>query len=182
MKTTLVIILLASSALAQDEAAMNRAKAACGPISAEFEVTADKEQHPIAQPQANKALVYVVSVEHRNLGLYCLGNCGSITKVGLDGAWIGANRSSSYLFFPVEPGEHHLCTTWQAANKRFRDQTSLTSFTAEPGRTYYFRTAVIDLSGNLLMFNSIDLEPVNNDEGQLLVASSPFASFHPKNK
>jgi hypothetical protein len=29
-------------------------------------------------------------------------------------------------------------------------------------------------------FYSIDLEPVNDDEGQLLVAASPFSVFHQK--
>jgi hypothetical protein len=182
MKTLSMIILLASSAFAQDQTAMAGAKAACGPIDAEFDVTTDQGQHPVAQPQAGKALVYVVEDQQQNSATHCWGNCGSITKLGLDGAWMGANRGSSYLFFSVEPGEHHLCTTWQTSHNRFRDQASLVSFTAESGHTYYFRARVIGLAGNMLIFNSLDLEPVNNDEGQLLVASSPVSIFHQKGK
>ena len=54
---------------------------------------------------------------------FVIGGCLT-TKVALDGAWIGANHSNSYLAFAVAPGERHLCVNWQSHFrshvKRFR--------------------------------------------------------------
>jgi len=173
-----VVVLFALSAFAQDQAAIASAEAACGPSGIQFEVSADKSQRPAPKPEPGKALIYVVEDERRDL-LPCLGNCGDITKFGMDGKWLGANRGSSYFFVSVDPGEHHLCATWQKGGTRAQDRTSLLSFTAEPANTYYFRvraTAMAPPTG----FYSIDLEPVNHDEGQLLVAASVFSTFHQK--
>lgn len=178
MKILLAVVLFALSAFAQDQAAIASAEAACGPTRIQFEVSADKSQHSAPKPEPGKALVYIVEDERQDLPP-CLGNCGDITKFGIDGRWIGANRGSSYFFFSIDPGEHHLCATWDKGGTRAQDRTSLLRFTAEPGDTYYFRvrvTAMAPPTG----FYSIDLEPVNHDEGQLLVAASAFSTFHPK--
>jgi hypothetical protein len=96
------------------------------------------------------------------------------TRVGLDGAWIGANRGDSYFFFPVEPGEHHLCSDWHVGFVAGGGtKVSLASFTAEAGKTYYFRVRTM---GAKDMGNILDLDPVNSDQGQFLVASSAFSS------
>src|ERR1019366_9119074 len=44
----------------------------------------------------------------------------ALTKVGLDGAWVGANQGSSYFFFATTSGEHHLCVTGNRAWRRVR--------------------------------------------------------------
>jgi hypothetical protein len=51
----------------------------------------------------------------------------------------------------------------------------LANLTAEAGRVYYFRIRVF-------AFNqvAIDLDPVNTDQGQYLVASSKMSESHPK--
>jgi hypothetical protein len=178
MKSLLVIALLTASAFAQDVAAIATAESACGPKEVQFDVQTDKSQHPAPKPEAGKALVYVVEDQRSDLRR-CLGNCGHITNLAMDGKWMGANRGSSYFFFSVEPGEHHLCATWLYGGKRAQDRESLASLTAEPGHTYYFRvraTVMPPPAG----FYSLDLELVNDDEGALLVAASPLSTVHPK--
>jgi len=65
--------------------------------------TNDK-QRPGAPPEAGKALVYIFEdMVH-----------GPTMRVGLDGAWIGANKGKSYFFFSVHPGDHQVCTNWQS--------------------------------------------------------------------
>jgi hypothetical protein len=63
------------------------------------------------------------------------------TRFGIDGTWIGANGYRSYFFFPGEPGDHRLCTTVQSRFERVvKGSAAATSFSAEAGKTYYFRT------------------------------------------
>lgn len=178
MKILLAVVLFALSAFAQEQAAIASAEAACGPTGIQFEVSADKSQHPAPKPEPGKALVYIVEDERRDLRP-CLGKCGHITKFGMDGKWLGANQGSSYFFVFVEPGEHHLCAAWEKGGTRPQDRTSLLSFTAESGGTYYFRVRTTAMAPPTY-FYSIDLEPVNTDEGQLLVAASVFSACHQK--
>lgn len=60
MKTFLVIVLLAAPLFAQDQAAAARTAAGCGPNEIKFTVKTDKDQHPMAQPEAGKAIVLCV--------------------------------------------------------------------------------------------------------------------------
>jgi hypothetical protein len=101
MKSVLVMMLLAVSAFAQEQP--GTVAAACGPKEA-FAVKLDQSQHTLAQPEPGRARVYFV----QDIGaVNCLGGCG--TKIGLDGAWAGANKQNSYFSVSVEPGEHHVC-------------------------------------------------------------------------
>jgi hypothetical protein len=60
LRTALVVLLFASPALAQDSAANALAAAGCGANEVHFDVKTNKKQHPTAQPDAGKALVYVI--------------------------------------------------------------------------------------------------------------------------
>lgn len=181
MKTLITLLLLSAlvvPALTQDEAAIVAAKAACSRVPIGFEVKTDTTQHPTPKPDAGKALAYIIE-DQREDRRPCIAGCSDPTGIAMDSAWIGANRGSSYFFFPVDPGMHHLCATWKKGGSRPQDRTSLLSFAAEAGATYYFRGKVIDLAPPT-SFYSLDLEPVNADEGQLLVAVSPLSVSHEK--
>jgi|SRR5580700_9284853 hypothetical protein len=175
MKTVLAIVLLSLPALAADQTPAGApATAACGPDDVKFNVKSSEGQPAAPQPETGEALVYVVEQYDRP------GNeLGKPTvRVGLDGAWVGANRSTSYLYFSVEPGEHHLCSDWQGVPRTIVPvRPSLAMLTAEPGKTYYFRARVIEHSLSLW---TLDLEPVNSDEGRLLVATSPLSDYREK--
>jgi hypothetical protein len=60
-------------------------------------------------------------------------------KVGVDGAWVGANKGDSYVFTSVAPGEHHMCVNWQSGILTPSGLFAMANFTAETGKTYYFR-------------------------------------------
>jgi hypothetical protein len=165
-------ILLASCAFAGDA---GRVAAACGPNAARFgfDATSPDPPQPPAMGAASKALVYVIAD----------GNFQT-TRVGLDGAWAGATQGDSRLWFLVELGEHHLCADWQPSRTRTmlgassNKVISLTSFTAEAGKVYYFRARFsaswVPTGVGGININQLDLEPVNTDEAQFLIASYPL--------
>jgi hypothetical protein len=177
MKTALVFLLFASSLFAQSRPTSDPLAPSCGPSNVKFDVKLDNTQHAVVQPEPGKALVYVIEVFQRPPG-----ELGTPTiRVGLNGAWVGANHGTSYLFFSLNPGEHHLCTNWQSVMKRLSDQHSLASFTAEAGKTYFFRVQThVESEGRDSQIWSIDLQPVNADEGKYLIASSPLSVSRPK--
>ncbi|MFZ0309501.1 MAG: DUF2846 domain-containing protein [Candidatus Sulfotelmatobacter sp.] len=171
MRAALFVVLFAVSAFAQDQAAITAAQAACGPKEVKFDAKQDAAQHPTPQADPGKALVYVV----QNLGEMQCSGC-ALTKVGLDGAWVGATQGSSYVYFPAEPGERHICVNWQSRLEWRSRSLALANFTAEAGHVYYFRIR-LSISRSIYSF---DLDPVNSDEGKLLVASSAYSVSHSK--
>ena len=178
MKTALAVILFAVSTVTQDPSAIEAAEAACGPYNLEFRIKIDNSQHPLIQPDPSKAVVYV-SLDQRFQAIRAV-----TARIGIDGAWVGANRGNSYLFFSAAPGEHHLCTDWMSDLLPGGRLVSVANFTAEAGKVYYFRVRTSGGPSSYLKDSgrsaSIDLEPVNSDEGKLLVASSVWSNSQPK--
>jgi hypothetical protein len=165
---------LALPGLAQDQARAVRAAAGCGPDNVQFDVTTDKRQHTEGRPEAGKALVYVFEDEERDpnqvLGVVT-------TRIGLDGAWVGADHGKSYFFFSVAPGEHAVCANWQARLKMYSKLASAASLTAEAGKVYYLRAIVEERTH---IRPAVRIEAVDAAEAQLLVAGSALSSSHPK--
>jgi hypothetical protein len=108
VRTALIALLFASPAFAQDSAVNPFAAAGCGVNETHSDVKTDKKQHPTAQPDAGKALVYVIGAAWSDYTAVHFGT--PPTRFGIDGTWVGANGYWSYLFSPVEPGDHRLCT------------------------------------------------------------------------
>jgi len=177
MKTVVLVFLFAISAFPQD-LSVAAAESACGPSKIQFGVTTEVNdgRHSLLQPDPGEALVYVVEDQK-----FKVVN-DVTTKVGVDGTWVGANLGNSYLSFSVEPGKHHLCTDWISGFVPHGRLVSLTSFTAEPGRIYYFRarTSASPTSGRARAGASLDLGLVDEDEGKLLVASSGLSIWQQK--
>jgi len=161
--------LLTVTAWAEDKAAVTRALAACGPDDFQFDVKTDKHRHPIAQPETGKATVYVIEDQ----GPECVF-CAATIRLGMDGAWVGANHGRSYFFFTVQAGEHHLCADWQRLPPVDK-VVSLAHFTAEAGKTYYFSTRLT--SGYAGSGYLLDLQPMDSDEAQFLIASYAFSTW-----
>jgi hypothetical protein len=149
-------------------------QAACGPSKVKYD-TQKTEQQPISEPKADSALIYVFSqLDYGGLPV----GCQVVTRIGVDGRWVGANCGSSYVTAVIPAGEHHLCADWQSAVfLSSRPYPALDSFTAEPGKIYYFRAKVVYIKG----VTTIDLGPLNADEGRLLIASSAASISKPKN-
>ena len=180
MRTVFVVIFLASFAFAQNPDRVPHAPPACGPLNAEFQTKIDYNQAADFQPESGKALVYVVEDQKFHAAKEVTA------RIGLDGAWVGATHGESYIFFPVDPGEHHLCADWRSTLLSNGRRVSLFAFTAEAGKVYYFRARTMGGPSSMLDRSSLDesasldLEPVNDDEGKLLVSNSPYSASHPK--
>jgi hypothetical protein len=172
MRTAFALILFSIAAFAQDPAAVSAAQAACGPKDVNFDVKDDNSQHTIGQPEAGKALVYVI----QDIGaVNCIGACIT-TKIALDGAWVGANHHNSYFSFAVGPGEHHVCANWQSHLARLSRVVALAHFSAEAGKVYYFRTRAFGDKTQSLF----DLDTIDSDMGRFLVADYPLSVSHSK--
>src|SRR5262249_2204688 len=155
---------LGSPVFAQDPSASASSSGGCGPNEGQYDVTTDKKNHPAAQPDSGKALVYVIEDIER----------GPTMRVGLDGTWVGANKGKSYFFFSVDPGNDQLCTKWQSGvfKKTAERIGSATIVKAEAGKVYYFRIQVYERSER---DSTVKLEPVEAAEGQFLVSSSWYS-------
>jgi hypothetical protein len=129
MKTAVMVIFLASSAFAQSPALIPHAQPACGPMAAQFQIKTDNSPTQEAQVEGGKALVYVAEDQKYKA-------VRDVTvRIGI-GAWIGATRGDSYLYFSVEPGEHHLCVDWISEFLPSGRSVALFGLTAEPGKVY----------------------------------------------
>ena len=163
------ILFVVASAVAQNDESDNRIRPSCGPGDIKFEVQTSKHQ-PDTTVEPGKAQACVVEV----LKTVLLYPRNPALRIGLDGSWIGAIRNKSYLIFPIDPGEHHLCAQRQSIQERVSREAAFASFTAEAGKRYYFRAL---FTGRNL---SLNLERVSPDEGQVLVSSSALSISHPK--
>ena len=163
MKIALIALLLAASTFAQEPSAV--ATSACGPKDASFDVKLDKTQHTLAQPEPGKALVYFIQEK------------GAAAQIGLDGAWVGANKSGSYFAVSVEPGEHHVCADVHTPRGIPGPGVGFLHFTAEAGRVYYFDArAVPGVGADPYLF----LDAVDSDQAKYLIASYPLSVPTPK--
>jgi hypothetical protein len=173
MRTFRVFFLFASSAFALNPAALAGPPSACGQSDAHFDIKKDSGQH-VAQAESGRALVYIIQDEDHS---DCI-KCDVTTRVGLDGSWIGANNGDSYFFVSVDPGEHHLCANRQPELSVSTKPISLLGFTAEAGKTYYFRVHAVYGAGAGASYS--DFAPVDSDEARYLISISPYATAQAK--
>ena len=170
MKLVFAVIGLASFAFAANPGPV---ASACGPDAVRFDVKTDLPPQAVTA-QAGKALVYVIEDSH----------FGATVRIGMDGAWVGANHGDSWFSFLAGPGDHHLCADWQSILRNTSESAlpeliSLTTFRAEAGEVYYFRVRISNsVTGSSYTF--VDLTPTDRDEGQFLIASYKFSTFHSK--
>jgi hypothetical protein len=92
----------------------------------------------------------------------------------MDGAWVGAQHGNSYFSEAVEPGDHHVCIMLQSSLVAQRFE--LAHFTAEAGKTYYYRTRLV-MSRTVEL---LELDAIDSDQGEYLVATFPMAVSTPK--
>jgi hypothetical protein len=142
--------------------------AACGPDNVSFRVHLNKNPPSNAHPESGKALVYFIHDGGENSLTY------PTTRVALDGNWAGANHGRSYFPVEVNPGEHHACAMVQSS--LVGPNLELAHFTADAGKTYYYRTRLI-LSGQVQL---LEFEPLDSDQGKYLTTTLPLSESKPK--
>jgi len=183
---TLAVLILATTVWAQDNSATQSqaAGSGCGPDRAKFQVKRDAYTHPAGTPEAGKALVYVFADSELDNVAFHVG--GLITRVGIDGQWVGAFEYKSYTYFSVDPGEHRICTSQQSSLKSRRDNTATAiSFTAEEGKIYYFRTqptptALANSAATRVPNGEVELATVDPAQAQLMVPKWAYSTSQPK--
>ena len=170
-----VTLIFASCLYAQDKPAQTASAPGCGPAQEKFNVSATKNQPAPPQAEEGKALIYVIQDDN---------DFDSVprptSRIGVDGTWIGATRHNSYLRAALDPGEHHLCASWQNfVGFQAGIKIAALHFTAEPGKTYYFRVKDWFTTSHSRAAD-IDLTSLDSDEGQLLASKYEFSTSHPK--
>jgi hypothetical protein len=177
------LVMIATAAWAQDNSSKQR-QAGCGPDEARFYVKRETHSHPTGTPESGRALVYVFGDSELDNTAIHIG--GLTTRVGVDGAWVGAYGHKSYTYFSVDPGEHRLCTSQQSSVKSRRDNNaSAITFAAEEGKVYYFRTqpspaAVADSTVARAPNGEVELAAVDPAQAQLMVPKWAYSTSHPK--
>lgn len=141
------------------------AMSACGPKDDKVKVNPDNGRNPSSQPEAGRALVYVIADDGATNSI--LG-AGITLRVGLDGAWVGAvNHRNPYLSFSVSPGERHLCVNWQSSIESRSRVTGLVHIEAQPNLVYYLRVRQWDTRYQVFL----DFDPIDSDMGKFFLAS-----------
>jgi hypothetical protein len=151
----------------------------CGVDSGKFAVETDtgsaSGQTP-AQAEPGKAMIYFIE-DDSNFASFPKPT----TRMGVDGKWVGATHGNSYMAFAVDPGEHHLCASWQFGVILGKGKmASAAHFTAEAGRVYYFQVKNTFIRGDNSAITDMKLTPLDSDEGQLLAGKYAVSVSHPK--
>src|SRR5262249_12858959 len=87
-----------------------------------------------------------------------------LTRLSIDGRWVGVNRNRTYFFVVLDPGEHHLCS--EASDR------SVGSLTVEAGKSYYL-TQTVDVG--MMMKTKHTLQVVGEQEGREALAKSQLS-------
>ncbi|HET6841348.1 MAG TPA: DUF2846 domain-containing protein [Candidatus Angelobacter sp.] len=173
-RTMLAVIFCTSLVFAKDQAqdttGATFAAAGCGPSKIQFDVKADKNQHPLPQPEPGKAMVYVYEDDSG-----ACGGGGCTARVGLDGAWVGANKGRSYFFFSVTPGDHRVCSAWQSSIKELSQTGAALPLTVEAGKVYYIRTTLTDKP-------SLKLKLIGGLNGPMQILPLAYSTLEAKNQ
>jgi hypothetical protein len=174
MKKELSVLFLGLALLSAVRAWSTVLPDACGDDKMKFDVNAGKSKTPPAPPEGGKAQIVFIENENRMIGPFMYATI----RYGLDGAWAGANKNNSYFAVLVDPGVHHLCVSWQSALPSLKKSIDTASFTAEPGKTYYFaaNVRVIPVGENNATFD-FDLSQLDDDAGKYRVKAWKLATW-----
>ena len=172
MKAAAALLCLAVLAFAQQpdlfsQPGAGRLASACGPAKENYKVSLDPSQHGPVPPEAGKALVYFIHDAGIPFEQVTIGY--PTTKYAVDGSWVGAGHGDSWFAIAVTPGEHHVCTVLQSSFVEQR--VELAHFTAEAGKSYYFRTQLVTSRSVELL----ELQEIDSDQGSYLYSEYPMA-------
>lgn len=173
--TLIALLLLTCPALATSQSGPG-----CGPANVKFDITTTKQLPAAPAAQTGKALVYFLQDDLKYDAVP-----RPTTRFGIDGTWVGATHGNSYFYVFVDPGEHHICANWQSDRTGLswigsKRSTAAAQFTAEAGKTYYFRArdiARVD-DNRIVTEPEVVLSPLDPDEAQVVMNTFAFSSSH----
>ena len=177
MKPNLAVLLLCSSLVFAVQARATTLPDACGDDKVKFDVKTEKSETAPAGPAEGNAQIVFIENENHAIGPFMTAT----VRFGLDGAWAGANNNNSYFTVTVDPGVHHLCVNWQSALKMLKKSIDVASFTAEPGKVYYFaaEVKVIPVGDNNATYD-FGLSQLDDDAGKYRVKAWKLATWKSK--
>jgi hypothetical protein len=177
VKPRLVTVFLSISLASATQLWATTLPDACGDDKVKFDVSTQKGQPAPDAPDAGKAQIVFIENENRMIGPFMYAT----VRFGLDGAWAGANSNNSYFAVTVDPGVHHLCASWQSVLPMLKKSIDVASFTAEPGKVYYFAAdvAVIPVGDNNANY-AFALSQLDDDRGQYRVKAWKLAASTPR--
>jgi hypothetical protein len=146
--------------------------AACGAASPRFSIQKEAADPVAAQPHPDQALVYLIEE------MPGIPFVSSTVDSGLDGKWVGATKAETYMTLLLNPGVHHLCAEYQThLPTGEQGKTTLLRLDLEAGKTYYilYRGLITKASSEVAF-----LEPVDEDEGRMLLQTFDHVDSHPK--
>jgi len=167
MKPSLSTFLLCASLACAGPVWATTLPDSCGNDKVKFNVKTEGGQPAPVEPADGKAQIIFIEDENQPIGPFM----HATVRLGMDGAWLGANNGNSYFAVTVDPGVHHLCASWVGKN------VEATSFTADAGQVYYFAARVNVESRYSVAFN---LSQLNEDEGKYLVKGLKLSTSKPK--
>jgi hypothetical protein len=153
-----------ATAHGQDPYPLDKVITACGPPQAQFRVAAAPAAPPLAAT-SNQATIYIVAMSFDGW------LSGPVVRIGMDGAWVGAVKGSSWFALRVSPGVHHFCARRQTSANSQDDpefDIALNVLDAKPGSVHYLTMAPPYIIGPGIML----LEENNPDEALLLMEQS----------
>jgi hypothetical protein len=146
--------------------------AACGNPAIKFDVKTADSISTVPQPAAGIALVVFVGKDAGTA-------MASTTRVAIDGNWVGAAHGSSYFYFSVEPGVHHVCTLTKFNQVWAHPVTTAAAhFTAVAGETYFFEAKNYAFA-DAQQFD-VTLTPLDSDEGPIAISNLPASEYREK--
>ena len=174
--------------------------AGCGKDDVQFKVKTDKKPPVPGSPETGKAQIIFVEAVKGPFGT------APVARFGVDGAWVGADRGTSYFVVSVDPGEHQLCASRQSAARSEKQDVGKATVHAEAGQVYYYvfkidrieigirRTAdgggagmggslpnTPDMTArDLPTTDSVDFTTLTEDEGKSLVKIAAVSTSVPK--
>jgi hypothetical protein len=183
MRLSIAIVLFAASVLLPSNS-MAQSGPGCGPTNVKFDVKTEKAQNNAPSPEPGKALVFFLQ-DDVNFN----SRPRPTTRFGIDGTWVGATHANSYFFTYVDPGEHHICASWEPMIKLSSPAmrtTAAAHLIAEAGKSYYFRARDVTKTenpfgkGDIVSEAEVVLKPLDSDEAQVLMNTFSFSSSNPK--
>ena len=176
MKPSLSALLFCASMVTAVQARATTLPDACGDDKIKFDVKTEKSKTAPLPPAAGKAQIVFIENENQMIGPFMYAT----VRFGLDGIWAGANNNNSYFTVTVDPGVHHLCASWQSTLRMLKKSIDVASFTAEPGKVYYFaaNVKVIPTGDNSATYD-FGLSQLDDDEGQYRVKAWKLATSTP---
>ncbi len=169
VKPNFFVLLLSFCLVSTVYASAMNLPGACGSDSVKFNVKTQQNQPAPSPPADGKAQIVFIENENQPIGPFM----HATVRFGMDGAWVGADNGNSYFVLSADPGVHHLCANWQSTLGRFKKNVELTSFTAEPGKIYFFSAAVPVESEDVVTFG---LTQLNDDEGKYQMTLSKLST------